>query len=135
MMELVTVNNLTMVYDKKKQALNALNLSIPRGKIIGLLGPNGSGKTTLIKILNGLLRPTEGEVMIDGQKPGPERFPTCRRERTFLRAEQFLSCLRILLIFMRTSDRREQKKCFPLLELMKRQGSRLCQRVREKKYS
>lgn len=72
MMELVAVNNLTMVYDKKKQALNALNLSIPRGKIIGLLGPNGSGKTTLIKILNGLLRPTEGEVMIDGQKPGPE---------------------------------------------------------------
>lgn len=72
MMELVTVNNLTKIYGKQKKALNALNLSIPRGRIIGLLGPNGSGKTTLIKILNGLLEPTEGEVFINGQRPGPE---------------------------------------------------------------
>ena len=71
-MELVKVENLTKVYDKKKQALNHLNLEIGRGKIIGLLGPNGSGKTTLIKILTGLLQPTEGAVYINGQKPGPE---------------------------------------------------------------
>ena len=71
-MELVKVENLTKVYDKKKQALNHLNLEIGRGKIIGLLGPNGSGKTTLIKTLNGLLQPTEGAVYINGQKPGLE---------------------------------------------------------------
>lgn len=71
-MELVKVENLTKVYDKKKQALNQLNLEIGRGKIIGLLGPNGSGKTTLIKILTGLLQPTEGAVYINGLKPGPE---------------------------------------------------------------
>lgn len=71
MMELVTVSNLTKIYSKQKKALNALNLCIPRGRIVGLLGPNGSGKTTLIKILNGLLEPTEGEVFINGQKPGP----------------------------------------------------------------
>ncbi len=71
MMDLVAVKNLTMVYDKRKTALNSLNLTIPRGKIIGLLGPNGSGKTTLIKIMNGLLCPTEGEVLINGEKPGP----------------------------------------------------------------
>jgi len=72
MSDLVNVSKLTMVYDKKKTALNELSLTIPRGRIIGLLGPNGSGKTTLIKILNGLLCPTRGEALINGCKPGPE---------------------------------------------------------------
>ncbi|MBQ9927883.1 MAG: ABC transporter ATP-binding protein [Lachnospiraceae bacterium] len=72
MSELVNVSNLTMVYDKRKTALNELSLTIPRGKIVGLLGPNGSGKTTLIKILNGLLCPTSGTALINGSKPGPE---------------------------------------------------------------
>lgn len=53
-------------------ALSNLNISLERGKIIGLLGPNGSGKTTLIKIINGLLVPTDGEVRVNGQKPGIE---------------------------------------------------------------
>lgn len=70
MNELAEVKNLTMVYNKRSTALNQLNLVIPRGKIIGLLGPNGSGKTTLIKILNGLLMPTKGEVFINGERPG-----------------------------------------------------------------
>ncbi|MBD5456752.1 MAG: ABC transporter ATP-binding protein [Lachnospiraceae bacterium] len=72
MSELVEVRNLTKIYDKRKTALNGLNLTLPRGRIVGLLGPNGSGKTTLIKILNGLLVPTEGEVLINGSKPGAE---------------------------------------------------------------
>lgn len=71
MSELVKVRNLTKVYNKKKAALNNLNLTLQRGRIIGLLGPNGSGKTTLIKIINGLLVPTEGEVLINGDRPGP----------------------------------------------------------------
>lgn len=53
-------------------ALTALNLSLPKGQIIGLLGPNGSGKTTLIKLINGLLAPTAGTVFINGFKPGIE---------------------------------------------------------------
>lgn len=52
------------------KALDCIDLKLGRGKIIGLLGPNGSGKTTLIKILNGLLEPTFGEVLIDGEHPG-----------------------------------------------------------------
>ena len=52
--------------------LDGVDLSIGRGKIIGLLGPNGSGKTTLIKILCGLLQPTSGTLAINGQSVGPE---------------------------------------------------------------
>ncbi len=54
------------------QALDGVNLSIEPGRVVGLLGPNGSGKTTLIKLANGLLTPTAGELRIDGKAPGKE---------------------------------------------------------------
>ena len=60
---------LTKTYGKKT-ALDGVSLNIKTGKIIGLLGPNGSGKTTLIKLANGLLAPTGGEICIDGHRPG-----------------------------------------------------------------
>ncbi|MGO5051221.1 ABC transporter ATP-binding protein [Lachnospiraceae bacterium LCP25S3_G4] len=50
-------------------ALSNLNLVLERGQIVGLLGPNGSGKTTLIKLITGLLTPTDGHVMIDSLEP------------------------------------------------------------------
>lgn len=53
-------------------ALSNLNFSLERGQIVGLLGPNGSGKTTLIKIINGLLIPTSGNVTIAQKLPSPE---------------------------------------------------------------
>ncbi|MEG1742213.1 MAG: ABC transporter ATP-binding protein [Acetivibrio sp.] len=53
-------------------ALSSVNLTLERGKIIGLLGPNGSGKTTLIKIINGLLVPTQGTLLVNGTAPGIE---------------------------------------------------------------
>ena len=52
------------------QALDNVSFSIEPGRVVGLLGPNGSGKTTLIKLANGLLTPTGGELLINGQKPG-----------------------------------------------------------------
>ena len=52
-----------------KTALDAVDLKLAPGHIVGLLGPNGSGKTTLIKLANGLLTPTSGEIRIDGLKP------------------------------------------------------------------
>ena len=67
---LVTCTGLTKRYGLKP-ALNGVNLELGRGRIVGLLGPNGSGKTTLIKILCGLLQPTDGAVAIDGQPVGP----------------------------------------------------------------
>ena len=71
MSELLKCNSLTKKYGHTL-ALNNINLSIESGKIIGLLGPNGSGKTTLIKLINGLLTPTSGELLINGMKPGVE---------------------------------------------------------------
>lgn len=55
-----------------KSALEGVDLAIEPGRIVGLLGPNGSGKTTLIKLANGLLTPTSGEILIDGKSPSPE---------------------------------------------------------------
>ena len=52
------------------QALNHVNLQIEPGRIVGLLGPNGSGKTTLIKLANGLLTPSAGEILVCGMVPG-----------------------------------------------------------------
>ena len=52
---------------QKHQALNNINLKIPRGKIFGLLGPNGAGKTTLLRILNQILEPDSGEVFVNGE--------------------------------------------------------------------
>lgn len=66
---LVQCEHLTKIFPGKK-ALDDVNLKIGRGKVVGLLGPNGSGKTTLIKILNGLLQPNFGSVMIDATPIG-----------------------------------------------------------------
>ena len=71
MSELVTCSGLTRWFGPTL-ALDNVDLTLPVGKIVGLLGPNGSGKTTLIKILNGLLQPSEGMALIDGMLPGPE---------------------------------------------------------------
>ena len=54
------------------RALDNVELALQPGRIVGLLVPNGSGKTTLIKLANGLLTPTSGQILIDGQAPGVE---------------------------------------------------------------
>src|SRR5213076_1974391 len=69
---IVETRKLTKIYRdfwgrQKKTALRALNLEIRKGEIFGLLGPNGSGKTTTIKLLLGLLFPTQGEAFVFGQ--------------------------------------------------------------------
>lgn len=53
-------------------ALEGLDMAVEPGRIVGLLGPNGSGKTTLIKLANGLLRPSSGQILVDGREPGVE---------------------------------------------------------------
>jgi ABC-2 type transport system ATP-binding protein len=63
--------NLTKRYGKQT-ALDGVNITLQGGRITGLLGPNGSGKTTLIKLVNGLLRPSDGDIRVYGMPVGPE---------------------------------------------------------------
>ncbi len=71
MSNLLECRNLSKYFGPTK-ALNDVSLSIGRGRIVGLLGPNASGKSTLIKICNGLLTPSSGEIRIAGFSPGIE---------------------------------------------------------------
>ena len=84
-MELVQCKNLSKDYGNKK-ALENINFSIPAGRIVGLLGSNGSGKTTFIKIMNDLLVPSSGELLIKGKRPGVEskKIISYLPERTYL---------------------------------------------------
>ncbi len=69
-----------------KVVLNNINFSIGKGQIVGLLGRNGQGKTTLIKLINDLLIPTSGEVLVNGERPGiaSKRIISYLPERTYL---------------------------------------------------
>ena len=69
MSAILSCNHLSKMYGNTT-ALSNVCLTLESGKIIGLLGPNGSGKTTLIKLINGLLTPSAGTVLINGNKPG-----------------------------------------------------------------
>mgnify|MGYP004537265203 CR=1 FL=1 len=70
-MSILTCSALSKRYGANT-ALDSIDLAIEPGRIVGLLGPNGSGKTTLIKLANGLLTPTSGEIRIGGKEPSPQ---------------------------------------------------------------
>ena len=84
-MELLEIKDLDKKYDDK-YALRDINLKLSSGKIIGLLGKNGAGKTTLIKLINDLLTPTNGEILVKGNKIGVEtkKIISYLPERTYL---------------------------------------------------
>lgn len=84
-MELLEIKNLSKKFDNK-YVLDNVNLKISSGKIIGLLGKNGAGKSTLIKLINDLLTPTEGEILVKGNKIGVEskKVISYLPERTYL---------------------------------------------------
>lgn len=84
-MELLECKHLTKKFDDKI-ILNNINLTIKKNKIVGFLGKNGAGKTTLIKLINDLLTPTSGKVLINGKKPSPEtkEIVSYLPERTYL---------------------------------------------------
>lgn len=85
MMELLQCIDLNKNFGKKK-ILKNINLTIPRGKIIGFLGKNGTGKTTLIKLINDLLTISSGQILINGKPVGTEskKIISYLPERTYL---------------------------------------------------
>lgn len=71
-MNILECKNLTKSYKKGVPVLFNLNLEIPSGKIVGLLGPNGCGKSTLIKLVSGLLQADSGEILVNGLPVGEQ---------------------------------------------------------------
>ena len=91
-MDLLEIKNVSKSFDKK-EILKDINLTISRGKIVGLLGKNGVGKTTLIKLINDLLTPTSGEILVKGNKIGVEskKVISYLPERTYLNKQMKVS--------------------------------------------
>ena len=118
-MELLECKNLCKSYDGKP-VLKDINLKIPKGKIIGLLGKNGMGKTTLIKLINDLLTPTSGEILINGKKPGIESKEVISYlpEKTYLDREMKVKdAIRYFEQFYKNFDSEKAKKLLKDLDL------------------
>lgn len=114
-MKILEINNLNKSFDNK-EILKDINLSIQGGKIIGLLGKNGVGKTTLIKLINDLLTPTSGEILIKGQKIGVEtkKVISYLPERTYLNKQMKVS--EVISYFEDFYDNFDSKKAKKLLK-------------------
>lgn len=114
-MELVKCNNLCKEFDHKK-VLKDVNLIIPKGKIIGLLGKNGMGKTTFLKLINDLLIPTSGEVLINGEKPNinSKKVISYLPERTYL--DKNMTVSQIITFFDEFYDNFNTEKAIKLLK-------------------
>ena len=91
-MKLLEIKNLNKSFNNK-EVLKDINISITKGKIIGLLGKNGAGKTTLIKLINDLLTKTSGEILINGKEIGVEskKVISYLPERTYLNKQMKVS--------------------------------------------
>jgi ABC-2 type transport system ATP-binding protein len=107
--------NLVKTYSNSA-ALKGINLKINRGRIVGLLGPNGSGKSTLIKLANGLLTPSSGEILINGLKPGIEtkKIVSYLPERTYL--NDWMKVTDIINFFKDFYDNFNPEKAYSMLE-------------------
>ena len=114
-MNLLECKNICKDYGKKK-ALKDVNLIIPRGKIIGLLGKNGTGKTTLIKLINDLLVPTSGEILVNGKQVGVEskKIISYLPERTYL--DKSMKVIDVIKYFEEFYDNFDSKKAKKLLK-------------------
>lgn len=117
-MKLIEFKNLSKNYGNKKALIN-VNLEIERGKIYGLLGPNGSGKTTMIKIINDLLQPSSGEILINGKEPGidSKKIISYLPERTYLNMN--MKVLELVDFFKDFYEDFDEEKALNLLKKLK----------------
>ena len=114
-MELLECKNLNKQFDNKK-ILKDINLKVSSGKIVGLLGKNGAGKSTLIKLINDLLIPTSGEILIKGEKIGvnSKNIISYLPERTYLDKEMKIS--QVIKYFEEFYDNFDSEKARTLLK-------------------
>ena len=114
-MKLLEIKNLSKSFDRKT-ILKDINLVIEPGKIIGLLGKNGAGKTTLIKLINDLLVPTSGEILINGEKVGVEskKIISYLPERTYLNKQ--MKVIEVISYFEDFYDNFNREKALKLLK-------------------
>lgn len=114
---IIEIKGITKSYRNKK-AIDNLSLNIKKGGIIGILGPNGSGKTTLIKIMTGLLRANQGEVLIDGKKPGAytKSIVSYLPDRNFL--YEWMSIEEAIGFYKDFYEDFDEKKAIDLIEFM-----------------
>lgn len=103
--------------------MNNLSLSLESGRIVGILGPNGSGKSTLIKMMAGVLKPTSGQIIINGYPVGvnTKKIVSYLPERTYLNPSMKVKeAVDYLRISMRTFPSRKHLICLRSSELMSR---------------
>ena len=114
-MELLQCIDINKSFGNKK-ILKDINLTIPRGKIIGLLGKNGTGKSTLIKLINDLLTPTSGQILINGKEVGVEskKIIAYLPERTYL--DKSMTVEEVIEFFEDFYDNFDSKKARKLLK-------------------
>lgn len=114
-MELLECKDLCKSFDNRIILAN-VNIKIERGKIVGLLGKNGQGKTTLIKLINDLLTPTSGEVLINGKKPSIEskKIISYLPERTYF--DKSMKVSDIIKYFKEFYDNFNEEKALKLLD-------------------
>ena len=113
--KLITINNLTKKYGKTI-AINDLTISLGSGKIVGLLGPNGSGKTTLIKILNGLLKNYNGDILIDDKKIGKETKKIISYLPDIDYIPNWMKANNVINMFIDMYQDFDVKKCYTILD-------------------
>ena len=99
-MPVIQIKNVSKRFGTKS-ILSAINFSLNRGEAVGILGPNGAGKTTLLKTICGLVKPTDGEVILNGLSP--DEIATIFEDQRFL---GHLSGIKNMRVFLNSIDQR-----------------------------